>query len=223
MIFSTHKIFDRSSWKEVVSDSETARFITLHFFISVLFFAISLSQMGPFLRGIEKREGVFLPDPILGLYTTQNATWLTFLLIYGAVALGLHFWKNRPILMMRYIKAYGLLVCFRMIGMHLTALEPPKDTLILADPFVEFFTGTKEPYTKDLFFSGHTSSAYLFALVATQRWQKTIFVINAAAIAVCVLLQKVHYSIDVYCAPFFAYGAYSIILWMDRKFFGIQE
>jgi membrane-associated phospholipid phosphatase len=77
----------------------------------------------------------------------------------------------------------------------------------LHDPLVRLF-GPGKLLTKDLFFSGHTSTLFLLALAVPGRIAKTLFVLCTAAVAFCVLAQHVHYAIDVLAAPLFAYASF---------------
>jgi hypothetical protein len=97
--------------------------------------------------------------------------------------------------------------------MYLVPLNPPPGMIPLGDPFVEYF-GTGRLLTKDLFFSGHTATIFLFYLVSdpARRGLKIIFLICTVLVAVFVLLQHVHYTIDVASAPFFTFSAYKITL-----------
>jgi membrane-associated phospholipid phosphatase len=95
--------------------------------------------------------------------------------------------------------------------MYLLPLEPPAKMIILNDPFVEFF-GTGQTLTKDLFFSGHTATLFILFLVSEKKVYKTIFLISTVAVAVAVLLQHVHYTIDVFAAVFFTYACYKLVL-----------
>jgi membrane-associated phospholipid phosphatase len=82
--------------------------------------------------------------------------------------------------------------------------------IILNDPFVEFF-GTGKTLTKDLFFSGHTATLFILFLVSKKKIIKTVFLISTIAVAISVLLQHVHYTIDVFAAVFFTYACYKLI------------
>jgi hypothetical protein len=103
--------------------------------------------------------------------------------------------------------------------MYLIPLDPPPGMVILKDPLVESF-GTSATPTKDLFFSGHTSTMFLLFLTAANRNLKLLFLICTMLIGFCVILQQVHYSIDVWVAPFFAYSSYRVIFlfhgWLQR-------
>lgn len=105
---------------------------------------------------------------------------------------------------------------FRMLSMYVTPLEPPLNTIDLKDPLV-FVLGTGTIITKDLFFSGHTATMLLLSLSAVNKKLKTIFLINTFIVALFMLIQKAHYSIDVIAAPFYAYCSYRIICFFHKK------
>jgi hypothetical protein len=168
---------------------------------------ISFSQ---FLQFVEKRNGVVLPDPLLNTFSPIDLTWLTFSLIYLSLILFLFSVAKEPDKLITALQAYGLMVIFRTIAMYLVPLEPPKSLLLLNDPFVQLF-GKGEILTKDLFFSGHTATLFLLFLLTEKKALKFIFLISTFIVGIAVLLQHVHYSIDVFIAPFVAYGSYRII------------
>jgi hypothetical protein len=107
------------------------------------------------------------------------------------------------------LQAYVVMVVLRIAAMAVTPLEAPPGMIPLHDPLVRLF-GPGKLLTKDLFFSGHTSTLFLLALaVPGPRW-KAFFVLCTAAVAFCVLGQHVHYTIDVLAAPVFAYASFRL-------------
>ena len=60
----------------------------------------------------------------------------------------------------------------------------------------------------DFFFSGHTGLPFLFFLLAPWQPLAMIFLIGSAIMAIAVLLMHIHYSIDVFAAPFMAYSIF---------------
>jgi len=78
------------------------------------------------------------------------------------------------------------------------------------DPLVQVF-GTGEVLTRDLFFSGHTATLALLALLAPGRTSRRFFVVCTLLVAVCVLWQHVHYTVDVLVAPFFAFASRELV------------
>ena len=115
------------------------------------------------------------------------------------------------------LQSYGLMVIFRTIAMYLTPLDAPGTLLVLDDPFVQLF-GKGDVLTKDLFFSGHTGTLFLLFLLAENKTLKILFLISTIMVGSAVLLQHVHYSIDVFVAPFVAYSSYRIIKNLHTKF-----
>jgi len=194
------------NWKTFFQNpkSRTEFILTIIVLVPLL---ISFSQ---FLLFVEERKGVVLNDPIISLYNPIDLTWLIFGLIY--ISIIFFFLSNikDPNKVMIALQAYGLMVVFRIIAMYITPFEAPEKLLLLNDPFVQLF-GEGNILTKDLFFSGHTGTLFLLFLLAENKTQKVIFLSATILVGLAVLLQHVHYSIDVMVAPFFAYGSYSII------------
>ena len=63
----------------------------------------------------------------------------------------------------------------------------------------------------DLFFSGHLASAFLLALVFwEQKYLRSLYLFLTGVFGVGALLGHYHYSIDVFSAPFFAYGIFAL-------------
>ena len=180
------------------------------FILTIILLAILLISFSQFLQFIEKRNGVVLPDPLLNIFSPIDLTWLTFSLIYLSLILFLFSVAKEPDKLLIAMQAYGLMVIFRTIAMYLVPLEPPETMLLLNDPFVQLF-GKGEILTKDLFFSGHTATLFLLFLLTEKKTLKFIFLISTFIVGISVLLQHVHYSIDVFVAPFVAYGSYRII------------
>ena len=180
------------------------------FILTIILLAILMISFSQFLQFIEKRNGAVLPDPLLNIFSPIDLTWLTFSLIYLSIIVFLISIIKEPDKLLIAMQAYGLMVIFRTIAMYLVPLEPPETMLLLNDPFVQLF-GKGEILTKDLFFSGHTATLFLVFLLTEKKTLKFIFLISTFIVGISVLLQHVHYSIDVFVAPFVAYGSYRII------------
>jgi hypothetical protein len=169
-----------------------------------------LAGLARFLERNEARQGVVLPDPFLALYAPHDVTWLTFALIYIALLAAIVYFLRHPATLLIAMQSYALMVIFRIIAMTLVPLEPPPTMIPLNDPLVEMF-GTGRLLTKDLFFSGHTSTLFLLILVTPPGTLRKIFIACTLVVACCVLVQHVHYAIDVFVAPFVAFSAVCIV------------
>jgi hypothetical protein len=169
-----------------------------------------------FLDWVERRPGVTMPDPVLALFPAVNLTWLTFLIIYAGIIVGLAVLLQNPRRLLLVLQAYAVMALFRMAAMYLAPLEPPPGIIELRDPFVEFFGGGKT-LTRDLFFSGHTSTTFLLFLVIPGKWLRGAYACATLVVGLCVVFQHVHYTVDVVAAPFFAYGAYSLVAGICKR------
>jgi membrane-associated phospholipid phosphatase len=170
-----------------------------------------LTSLANFLNYVEARQGVLLPDPLLNLFNPIDLTWLIFALIYISLVVAIATLSQSPKRLMFAIQLYTLMVAVRIAAMYLLPLEPPATMIILNDPLVEFF-GTGQTLTKDLFFSGHTATLFILFLVSEKKIIKTVFLISTIAVAIAVLLQHVHYFIDVFAAVFFTYACYKLLV-----------
>jgi membrane-associated phospholipid phosphatase len=168
-----------------------------------------------FLQFIEERDGVVLNDPILDIFNPVDLTWLTFAVIYLSIILFISTIMMRPYKIMLALQTYGLMVIFRTIAMYLTPLNPPNGIIMLEDPFVQLF-GNGEIFTKDLFFSGHTATLFLLFLLTENKKLKMIFLVSTIVVGACILLQKVHYSVDVFAAFFFAFIAFRMVYYFHK-------
>jgi hypothetical protein len=193
------------AWVEIFRDGS----FRLRLALTVSALVAALAALAGFLEWNEARPGAVLPDPVLALLAPRDLTWLTFSLIYLGLVLGVARLARDPRALVVALQAYVVMVILRIAAMAATPFEPPSGMIPLHDPLVRLF-GPGKLLTKDLFFSGHTSTLFLLALaVPGPRW-KVFFVLCAAAVAICVLAQHVHYTIDVLAAPLFAYASFRI-------------
>ncbi len=207
----------KQSWKIFLKSRDGK----IEFAISFLFLSTVLFWLANFLNFVEMRDGIVLPDPLLPLFSPIDVTWFTFGLIYLSLLIAILYFVKCPGLLMLVIQVYGVMLLFRIAVMYLLPLNPPTSIIPLSDPFVELF-GSGKMLTKDLFFSGHTATIFLFFLLSPRGSVKMLFLFFALLVAVAVLIQHVHYSIDVLAAPVFAYTAYRVVLNL-RRLFGLPN
>ncbi len=171
---------------------------------------LTLVFFARFLEWVEGRQGVVLDDPLLGLFDPGDLTWLTFGVIYIGIIAALGHLLQDPRRMLIALQSYTLMVWMRTVMMYLVPLDPPATLIVLQDPLVQMAAGGSAP-TRDLFFSGHTSTLFLLALVMDDKKWRRLYYSFTAIVGMAVLWQHVHYTIDVVVAPFVAYAAYRLV------------
>lgn len=170
-----------------------------------------------FINSIEARNGAILNDPILKLFKPVDLSGLIFSIIYISIITGLISFLTNPKKLMFAFQVYTLVVLVRILTLYLTPLNAPGNMIPLVDPIVKNL-GTGRLLTKDLFFSGHTATMFFLFLVSGNKKMKILFFSGFIIIAIAVLLQHVHYTIDVFAAPFFTYASFRMILLIRKNF-----
>ncbi|MBX2992318.1 MAG: phosphatase PAP2 family protein [Bacteroidetes bacterium] len=191
----------------------------LQFMISVILLVVMLNAFTRFLEWVELRDGAVLPDPLLEMIPPRDFTWVTFGIIYAGLLLAIVYLANSPERLLLAVQAYMLMLAVRAFMMYLTPLNPSPGLIVLRDPLVEFAGDGNAP-TKDLFFSGHTSTMFLLSLVISRKWVRRVYLLFTIVVAVCVVWQHVHYVIDVLVAPFVAFVCYRMARQFQQKTLG---
>jgi hypothetical protein len=164
-----------------------------------------------FLNIWQTRSGVIMNDMLLSLLTPHDFSLPIFLVIYGAVLATLLYLVNNPKGFVSALYGYSILTLFRTIAIYLLPLDPPPNMVFLNDPIARFFLFNGNVVTKDLFFSGHTSTIFYCLFVIEEKAYRQIGFVMAMVLGFMLLIQHVHYSIDVFAAPFFAYFCYKLV------------
>jgi PAP2 superfamily C-terminal len=164
-----------------------------------------------FFAYIEKREGVVLYDWLLGQLPAYNVSLPVFLFIWGATLLAIVRSVKAPEICLLMIWTYLLVSAARVIAIWLVPLNPSPHLIPLVDPLTNFFYG-KQYITKDLFFSGHTSSVFIIFLCLPRHRDKIFTLFSIVCIALLLLVQHVHYTIDILAAPIMSYVCYRLAL-----------
>ncbi len=122
------------------------------------------------------------------------------LVVWSMTALILFRCVQNPDILMTFLWSYIMVSLVRCLTITLVPLNAPLNLIGLVDPLSNAFYGAKF-VTKDLFFSGHTSTIFLMALCLQNKKEKIIGYIATAVVGFLLLVQHVHYSLDVFTAP----------------------
>ncbi|MBB6109062.1 phosphatase PAP2-related protein [Mucilaginibacter lappiensis] len=173
---------------------------------SILITAI-INIMPGFFRGIEDRNGIVLNDWVLTHLPAYDVSIPIFALIWGMGILMAVRAFYKPAICTTYIWTMIFVCIARFISLTLVKLDPPAGLVPLVDPLTSYFYG-HAAITKDLFFSGHTSTMVLIFLHLEKKRDKIIALIAALIVMALLLVQHIHYTMDVLAAPVIVYCCY---------------
>jgi hypothetical protein len=171
----------------------------------VLLLVLLIAFLPYYFAFIEARKGIVLNDLVLNFIKSANVSIPTFIIIWSLSLWYLFKSYKDPALMLLILWGFNILSISRIISIYLVPLEPPNNLIELIDPITNSFYGAKF-ITKDLFFSGHTATLVCLALCLKTKRDQIIVFTGAIIVGILVLVQHVHYTIDVIAAfvfPFF--------------------
>ncbi len=109
-----------------------------------------------------------------------------------------------PAIYVRYVWLYVAISLTRLITITLVPLAAPANLVELVDPVTGIFYG-HAVITKDLFYSGHTSTLVAMYFCLPRKSDRKLVVVATIAMACLLLVQHVHYTIDILAAPVFVF------------------
>ncbi len=162
-----------------------------------------------FFSYIEKRKGVLINDWLLAQIQPSNVSVIIFTIIWGLILLIVIRAISSPSIYITFCWTYVFVCTARVISISLVPLAPPVGFIPLTDPLTSVFYG-HAVITKDLFFSGHVSTLTLIALCLKRKTDKVIAWVAVITVAFLLLVQHIHYTIDVLAAPVIVYALYRL-------------
>lgn len=180
--------------------------------IAAVLAGILLAFSAPrFLGFIQTVPGTPLQDVLLNHIPPHDMSWYIFILLYSLIVLVVIQLALQPLLLIKGLQAYILLNIMRGCCIYLFPLEPDQHIIPLVDPIIDHFFYQKIIITKDLFFSGHVSAMTLLCLISPSAFMKKTAAVFTTLVAVFILIQHVHYTIDIIAAPLAAWLAHYIV------------
>ena len=192
----THHQSIANSWREAWQ-SKSFKLQSIVTLVSVLSFTVVFNRFFDF---VESREGSVLEDYVLNLFPAYNVSWLVFFFLYSGIVFGLYFHMNYPKTIVIAFQTYVLVTLIRICTITLLPLNPPEGYIPLREPFVQLFTSNGRIISKDLFFSGHMSTILSIYFASHQRYVRAFLLLCSMMVGSMILLQHVHYTIDVVVA-----------------------
>lgn len=152
----------------------------------------------------------FVGDVVLDNFPLFDIDFLVVqgALLFWAIVIALLF--ARPQYLLFGLKAIALFVIFRSFFVSLTHIGVYPEQISLESgvgvKFYNLFT-----FQGNYFFSGHTGLPFLLSLIFWQerpwRW---FFLVATVVFGIAVLAAHIHYSIDVFSAPFITYAIFAL-------------
>jgi PAP2 superfamily C-terminal len=176
-------------------------------FAGFILLFITLATFPFFFQTIDERNGPVLNDWLLNILPAYNVSVAIFIIMWAStVFIFIRAFQN-PDIFILFLWAYVMLSISRLLVISIVPLNPPVGLVELKDPISNTFYGMRV-VTKDLFFSGHTSTLFLIFLCLKKKQDKIIMLSATFIVASLLLIQHVHYTIDVLAAPVFTYLIY---------------
>jgi len=164
-----------------------------------------------FYQAIEQRNGISFNDYFLSWIPAYDLSIYIFTVIWSMTLLTFSRFKQDPNIFLTFLWGFILINLSRFVSIGLIPLNAPADLIPIHDPISNHFYGPKF-ITKDLFFSGHTAAMFLMFLCLKKRTDKILALLATIIIGIAVLLQHVHYTMDVVMAPVITY-----FIWLGSK------
>lgn len=138
-------------------------------------------------------SGIEFDDPVLQLFPRVDVSIYIFIITYGSVVFFTITHLRDPLKLAQLMFGYGVLLLLRMISMTAVPLNEPSGLVTLEDPFLNelIYPGR---ITTDLFFSGHIGIVFLIAFLSRHR---NYFIGAGTILAILLLFQHIHFSIDI--------------------------
>jgi hypothetical protein len=198
------------AWRRAIANKKFlfAIFITLGI---VLSFTVIFNKFFDF---VEARQGTALNDFLVESIPGRDVSFFVFFFLYSGIVIFLLSHSMFPAVILTAFQTYVLVTLTRIGTITLFPLEPPVGYIPLREPFVQLFTTNGNIISKDLFFSGHMSTILSVYFASRRPWIRRYIFLCAFMVGAGVIVQHVHYTIDVLVAipaTFFWY-------WISKKF-----
>jgi len=165
----------------------------------------------------DRKGGAIMNDWLLNKLPAENVSMpITFIMLSVVFLFFIRTLVN-PVFFVTSIIAYLLILAFRITTIAATHFQAPLELIDLNDPVSNAVYGSKH-ITRDLFFSGHVATICLVYLCSFKKWDRYYLLFAAFSVGLLLLVQHVHYTIDIICAPLFSFGC----LWLSKKIIHLQ-
>ncbi|MCW3125071.1 MAG: hypothetical protein JWO03_729 [Bacteroidetes bacterium] len=200
----------RQNWQEARAEETFSKYFWGNFLVCFAVYMLIVQ----WLKYNSTRHGRIINDPLYDMLPLHDFSNTIFFFTYSATIVSLIYLIAHPQLLHRAFTTFVVIFVIRAICIFLVPLSPSGDMLPLHDPFTNFMANEEE-IRNDLFFSGHVSDLAFFFFVVRAPWLRRYILLCAIAVGSLLILQRVHYTMDVIAAPIFAYFCYWLCIEKD--------
>lgn len=187
--------------------------------IFVILCAVIFTQFLAWNESRANSHGFVFDDPVYGVLPLKDLSMWIFTLTYGAIILYAILNRQEHYFVSMALVSYSFILLFRIPCMLILPLKVHPDLIFLQDPFLnEIIYPSK--IVNDLFFSGHVALVCALTILSKIKWP---FIAIACLLAICLLIQRVHYSIDILASIPFAWLSVRISQSLINKYFKAQK
>lgn len=180
------------------------------FYLGLLLLALSLVIQAGLGHYSARSATNFVGDIFLDNLPTVD---LDFIIVQGSLlmlVIGILLVAQKPRYLLFAVKAVSLFIIVRAFFVSLTHIGIYPRQLAF-DHSIGSGIYDLINFQANFFFSGHTGMPFLMALIFwPDKFWRWFFVSASVLFAASVLLAHVHYSIDVFAAPFMTYSIFKI-------------
>jgi PAP2 superfamily C-terminal len=170
--------------------------------LALAVFTIFPWKADDYFQWIQLREGIVMRDIILANIPARNVSIPIFAIIYLSVVYLIVRIIRQPKQFLWFAWAFNIETIMRFVSIYWVALNPPEGLVDLHDPIAELFIyGENLVITKDLFFSGHTATMVFVCYYLPHAKERKIAIALTSILVILLLVQHVHYSLDILAAP----------------------
>ncbi len=197
----------------------------MSFGFSVLLFLVSMVVQSIADAYVNRLKGTAVEDVFLSNFRVLDidpliilgALFLTLILLFLAIA--------KPRYINFGLKSIALFVVVRSFLISLTHLGADPKQIILDPNSLGFgLYNILFNAKNDFFFSGHTGVPFLAALIFwPEKWWRYFFFAVSFVFGLGVLFAHMHYSIDVFAAPFITYSIFAGAVYLFPRDYKISR
>ena len=195
-----------NNWKYFLSIKRNWLWLFFQSLILFVFFKVFelVIQFSHYRHSVQIKDWLFIIQPL-------DLSLAICIFTYSGILIAACYLIRTP---EQFFNALNLLLAQNIIRaycIYLVPLAPPEGMIYLNDPFLAFAFYKGIEIKTDLFFSGHVSNLFLLALIINERKLKYIVLIITATVGIMLIIQRVHYSLDVISAPVISWIIYKTL------------